>query len=134
MIRIRDIALPPEHNVNQLQFEAAQLLKVPASKIRALKLVKRSVDARKKPDVKIIYTIDVAIDGNEEKIIRKSGRVSAAAAIAGDILGIRPIFTLIDGESKVIKKARGDKMVLSSIVTEMKARMEAYLAEYGPRA
>ena len=27
MIRIRDIALPPEHNVNQLQFEAAQLLK-----------------------------------------------------------------------------------------------------------
>ena len=29
MIRIRDIALPPEHNVNQLQFEAAQLLKVP---------------------------------------------------------------------------------------------------------
>ena len=32
MIRIRDIALPPEHNVNQLPFEAAQLLKVPNSK------------------------------------------------------------------------------------------------------
>ena len=46
MIRIRDIALPPEHNVNQLQFEAAQLLKVPNSKVRGLKLVKRSVDAR----------------------------------------------------------------------------------------
>ena len=27
MIRIRDIALPPEHNVNQLPFEAAQLLR-----------------------------------------------------------------------------------------------------------
>ena len=80
MIRIRDIALPPEHNVNQLQFEAAQLLKVPASKIRALKLVKRSVDARKKPDVKIIYTVDVAIDGNEEKIIRKSGCKRASVA------------------------------------------------------
>ncbi len=73
MIRIRDIALPPEHNLNQLQFEAAQLLKVSASKIRGLKLVRRSVDARKKPDIKIIYTIDVAIDGNEEKLIRKSG-------------------------------------------------------------
>ena len=67
MIRIRDIALPPEHNVNQLRFEAAQLLKISASKIRGLKLVKRSVDDRKKPDVKIIYTIDVAVDGNEEK-------------------------------------------------------------------
>ena len=80
MIRIRDIALPPEHNVNQLQFEAAQLLKVPNSKVRNLKLVKRSVDARKKPDVKIIYTVDVAIDGNEEKIIRKSGCKRASIA------------------------------------------------------
>ena len=73
MIRIRDIALPPEHNVNQLQFEAAQLLKVQNSKVRGLKIVRRSVDARKKPDVKIIYTVDVAVDGNEEKIIRRSG-------------------------------------------------------------
>ena len=80
MIRIRDIALPPEHNVNQLQFEAAQLLKVPNSKVRGLKLVKRSVDARKKPDIRIIYTVDVAVDGNEEKIIRKSGCKRAAIA------------------------------------------------------
>ena len=80
MIRIRDIALPPEHNVNQLQFEAAQLLKVPNSKVRGLKLVKRSVDARKKPDIKVIYTVDVAIDGNEEKIIRKSGCKRASIA------------------------------------------------------
>ena len=80
MIRIRDIALPPEHNVNQLQFEAAQLLKISASKIRGLKLVRRSVDARKKPDIKIIYTIDVAVDGNEEKLIRKSGCKKASVA------------------------------------------------------
>ena len=80
MIRIRDIALPPEHNVNQLQFEAAQLLHVSASKIKGLRLVKRSVDARKKPDVKIIYTIDVMIDGNEEKLVRKSGCKRASVA------------------------------------------------------
>ena len=80
MIRIRDIALPPDHNVSQLQFEAAQLLKISASKIRGLKLVKRSVDARKKPDIKIIYTIDVMVDGNEEKLIRKSGCKRASIA------------------------------------------------------
>ncbi len=57
------------------------------------------------------------------KIIRKSGRVSAAAAIAGDLLGIRPIFTLIDGVSQVIKKVRGDKQVLSAMVGHVKARM-----------
>ena len=80
MIRIRDIALPPEHNVSQLQFEAAQLLRISASKIKGLQLVKRSVDARKKPDVKIIYTIDVMIDGNEEKFVRKSGCKRASVA------------------------------------------------------
>ncbi len=73
MIRIRDIALPPEHNAHQLRFEAAQLLRVSNSKIRNLRIVRRSVDARKKPDVKIIYTVDVVLDGNESKILRQSG-------------------------------------------------------------
>ena len=80
MIRIRDIALPPEHNAHQLQFEAAQLLRVSNSKIRQLKIVRRSVDARKKPDVKIMYTIDVAVDGNENKILRASGCKRASIA------------------------------------------------------
>ena len=72
MIRLRDIQLPPEHNAHQLQFEAAQMLRISNSKIRSLRIVRRSVDARKKPDVKIIYTIDVTVDGNEKKILRAS--------------------------------------------------------------
>lgn len=73
MIRLRDIALPPEHSAYQLRFEAARLLGIPGSKIRELKLIRRSVDARKKPDVKIIYTLDVAVEGNEKKILKQSG-------------------------------------------------------------
>ena len=73
MIRLRDIPLPPEHNAHQLQFEAAQMLRISNSKIRSLRIVRRSVDARKKPDIKIIYTVDVAVDGNEKKILRASG-------------------------------------------------------------
>ena len=80
MIRIRDIALPPEHNPHQLNYEAAQLLKVSVSKIRQVKIVRRSVDARKKPDVKIIYTIEVAVEGNEGKILRNSGCKRASIA------------------------------------------------------
>ena len=57
------------------------------------------------------------------KVIRRSGRVSAAAAIAGDLLGIRPIFTLIDGESQVVKKVRGDKQVMTAMVNHCKNRM-----------
>ncbi len=80
MIRLRDIPLPPEHNAHQLQFEAAQMLHVSNSKIRQLRIVRRSVDARKKPDIKIIYTIDVAVEGNEKKILRASGCKRASIA------------------------------------------------------
>ncbi len=80
MIRIRDIALPPEHNSGQLLYEAARLLRLPNSKIRSVKLVRRSVDARKKPEVRIIYTVDVTVEGSEEKILRKAGCRRASIA------------------------------------------------------
>ena len=80
MIRLREISLHPEHNPAQLTYEAARMLKISTSAIRALKLVRRSVDARKKPEVRIVYTIDVAVDGNEKKILRGSGCKRAALA------------------------------------------------------
>lgn len=80
MIRIREISLPPEHNPAQLSYEAARLLKISSSKVRKVSLVRRSVDARKKPDIRIIYTIDVAVDGNEGKILKQSGCKRAGMA------------------------------------------------------
>ena len=78
MIRIRDIAFPPEHDANQLLFEASRMLRISGSKIKGLSIARRSIDARKKPDIKVIYTIDVAVDGNEQKILRQSGCKKAA--------------------------------------------------------
>lgn len=80
MIRLRDISFPPAHDPNQLLFEAANMLKVSASKIRQVRIVRRSIDARKKPDVRIIYTIDVSVEGNEQKILRASKCKRAAIA------------------------------------------------------
>ncbi len=80
MIRIREISMPPEHSVHQLPYEAAQLLKIANSKVRRLSIVRRSVDARKKPDVRIVYTVDVAVDGNENKILKQSGCKRAGIA------------------------------------------------------
>ena len=78
MIRIRDISLPPEHSVHQLPYEAARMLRVANSKIRGLTIVRRSIDARKKPDIRVIYTVDVRVDGNESKILKQSGCKKAA--------------------------------------------------------
>ena len=80
MIRIRDIILPPEHNAHQLGFEAAQMLHISPSKIRQLRIVRRSVDARKKPNVRIVYTIDVQVEGSEKKILKQSGCKKASPA------------------------------------------------------
>ena len=80
MIRIREISMPPEHSVHQLPYEAARLLKLQNSKVRSVGIVRRSVDARKKPDVRIVYTIDVAVEGNENKILRQSGCKRASIA------------------------------------------------------
>ena len=80
MIRLRDIVMPPEHSASQLQFEAARMLRLSASGIRSLRIVRRSVDARKKPDVKIIYTVDVAVEGSENKILRRAACKRASVA------------------------------------------------------
>ena len=80
MIRIRDISLPPEHSIHQLPYEAARMLKVANSKVRGLTIVRRSIDARKKPDIRVMYTVDVRVDGNESKILRQSGCKKASLA------------------------------------------------------
>ena len=54
------------------------------------------------------------------KVIRKSGRISAAAAIAGELLGLHPIFTLNDGVSEVVRKVRGEKAAASAAARRQK--------------
>lgn len=78
MIRIRDIALPAAHTAYQLQFEAAKILRVSPSELRRIKLVKRSIDARKKEAIRILYTIDVTVSGSEKRIFKqcRSSKVS----------------------------------------------------------
>ena len=80
MIRIRDISLAPEHEAGALLYEAAKALGVSASEIQKLTIVRRSIDARKKPEVKVIYTVDAALKSGENKILKRcrSKRVSVA--------------------------------------------------------
>lgn len=54
--------------------------------------------------------------------MKKSGRISAAAAFAGELLGLRPIITLIDGKTVVESKVRGDDKVIPAMVDLCKKR------------
>lgn len=47
---------------------------------------------------------------------KKSGRINCAAAFVGDVLGLRPIIEIVDGEMNIIDKVRGDKNVVPKLV------------------
>lgn len=47
---------------------------------------------------------------------RKSGRISAAKAFAGEILGLKPIIMFADNTTKMIDKIRGEKNIVPRLV------------------
>ena len=67
MIRIRDISLRPGESMAAVSLQAAKALRVKESAITQLYIYKKSIDARKKKDVRIVYTVDVAVKGNEKE-------------------------------------------------------------------
>lgn len=50
------------------------------------------------------------------RFVKKSGRVSAAAAFAGDALGLKPIITFENGESKILTKVRGEAKIVPELL------------------
>lgn len=70
MIRINQLKLPITHSEDDLYNKAARQLHIKRSDIITLKLVKQSVDARKKPDLYYSYTLDLDVV-KAEKVISK---------------------------------------------------------------
>ena len=58
------------------------------------------------------------------KFAKKSGRISAAAAFVGEALGLKPIMTFEDGQSKVLTKVRGEKNVIPTMLQLCKENRE----------
>ncbi len=79
MIRIRDISLPVRHDVHQLLFAAAKALRISASEITSLQIAKKSIDARKKTQLRCIYTVDVSLKGAETRVLKQARNPKAAA-------------------------------------------------------
>lgn len=78
----------------------------------------------------VFTRVEILLAAFSLKFMKKSGRISAAAAFAGELLGLRPIITLNDGVSNVEKKVRGDKEVLTTMLdyaSEHRDQPEPYL-------
>jgi DegV family protein with EDD domain len=55
---------------------------------------------------------------------KKSGRINAAAAFVGEVLGLKPIISIIDGETKIAHKVRGDRQIIPQLVRCLEERMD----------
>ena len=74
MIRINNIKLSIEESIGEnentiLRRKVEKSLKVPFSQVREMEISKKSVDARNKNDIKIIYSVDVSVK-NEQKFLK----------------------------------------------------------------
>lgn len=80
-IRIQQIKLPPKHTMEDVKREICKILHI--KECREYVLVKKSIDARKKNDIRYVYTVDVQV--SEEKrlqtLIQKNQNLSIAVPV-----------------------------------------------------
>ena len=81
MIRLRDLSLTLEQDTQHLYRLAARQLGIRETQIEQLTIYRRSVDARKKDELRLVYTVDVAVLGNEARLLQRyAGNPKIAAA------------------------------------------------------
>lgn len=66
MIRVNQIKLSFNQNTKALRKKVCKLFKLKDEDILQLKIVKRSIDARKKPDIFYLYSVDVLLRNEKE--------------------------------------------------------------------
>lgn len=77
MIRVNNLRVPLDFDFKDLKMYCAKKLNIGADRIKSAKLLKKSVDARRKNDVHFIISVDIEI-ANEKSIIKK---VKGAAVV-----------------------------------------------------
>lgn len=70
MLRINQLKLQHNHTEKELYQAAAKALKTDISEIKELSIQKKSLDARKKPDIFAVYAVDVVLS-QEERILKR---------------------------------------------------------------
>ncbi|RCL52168.1 MAG: FAD-dependent oxidoreductase, partial [Synechococcus sp. MED-G71] len=73
MIRVHQIALPLDHPPVALPAAVAKRLKLPVEALGELQLFRRSVDARHKDAIELVYSVDVAV-ADEAAVLGKLRR------------------------------------------------------------
>lgn len=74
MIQISQINMPVGHTEEELKKKIGKLLRVSPAQIRDLRIIRRSVDARKKQELKYSYTVAVSVKNETDLLNRSKGK------------------------------------------------------------
>lgn len=99
MIRISDIALPFDHKQTALIEKILSILKISENELTAYRIVRKSIDARRRNQILTVYTLDVRVGGEGEILTRFSNNRKVSAAPCSDYVmpnsmrtsGLRPV-------------------------------------------
>ena len=83
MIRISQLKLPVTHKKSDLEKKIYTTLKISSSDLLTWHIEKKSLDARKKPNLFYVYTIAANIQ-NEKRIIKKNRNKNITIKDVGD--------------------------------------------------
>ena len=75
-IRINNITLSIDDDMSLIKTKACKKIKVAESNIKSFKILKESIDARKKDNIKFNYCVELNCD-NEEKIVKRAKELTA---------------------------------------------------------
>ena len=80
MLRISQLKLPVTHTQEQLEKKLLKMLRMSRKDLGQYYIRKRSLDARKKPELYYVYSIDVEIK-NEERVLKSmKGKVQKVSS------------------------------------------------------
>ena len=66
--------------------------------------------------------VETLLLGFDLRHMKKSGRITAAAGFLGEMMGLKPIISMIDEKTTVIKKSRGEKNAVDDAIDAVMPR------------
>ncbi len=73
MLRITGIIMPLDHSEEELQQAACQKIKIKPALVHSFAIARRSIDARKKAAIKLVYSVDISLSRGEADIAARFG-------------------------------------------------------------
>ena len=71
MIRVQQVKVPLKHTTEDVKKKCAKMLHLSETDFVEFHIVKQSIDARKKGEIKYVYAVDVKLKQKEDKFLQK---------------------------------------------------------------